>query len=58
MKKTTMKKRVRLMLLTVAGFLAYLATAQTSFAWCEAQCWENDGGQICCTTYWCTDYCS
>ena len=53
-----MKKRIRLAILTLAGVLAYFASAEVGKAYplCEPGCWES-GGWYCCTTETCYDYC-
>lgn len=55
-----MKKKTRLAILTLAGVLAYFASAELGQAdyppRCEPGCWDS-GGWTCCTTETCYDYC-
>jgi hypothetical protein len=51
-----MKKKMRLAILMLAGVLVYFAAGEVGMAECIADCWES-GGQWCCTTSTCFDYC-
>jgi hypothetical protein len=53
----TMKKKMRLAILMVAGVLAYFAAEPPSAAYCEEDCWPVGGGITCCTNRYCQDYC-
>jgi len=52
-----MKKKVRLALLTLAGFLAFFAARQARAGLCEPECWDSGFGHYCCTSSSCIDYC-